>query len=491
MITAAQLYDHVSCPRRVDLDVHGDRERRAELSAFVKMLWQRGAAHEATTLARLPIGAVCLDGLPADARESETFLAMEAGATIIQGGRISADDLLGDPDLLIRRGNGYLAADIKSGRGEEGGDDEQDGRPKAHYAVQVAMYCDILERMGRSYGRVAEIWDIEGRRVEYDLEAARGPRTPSSWWDLYIATREAVRAIHADPLSTRGALSATCGLCHWRAHCAEELGDADDLTLIPQLGRAARDLIGGSVGTVRALAQCDPEAFIEGRRTAFKGVGPDRLRTFAARARLLSTPGARPYLTAPVDLPAAEEEIFFDIEADPMRGLTYLHGFVHRRDGDPASMRFVSFTAEQATAAAERDAFAGAMRHIAEYPGATIYYYSRYERTTYRMLQRRYPEVCSVEEVEALFTPPRSVDLYCDVVMKATEWPTRSHSIKVLAKYLGFAWRDTDPSGAASIEWYHRWLETGDRAVLERIKTYNEDDCIATAVVLDGIRTLR
>ena len=174
-----------------------------------------------------------------------------------------------------------------------------------------------------------------------------------------------------------------------------------------------------------------------------------------------------------------------------MRGLTYLHGFVHRRAGDPASMRFVSFTAEQANAKAEREAFAGAMRHVAEHPNATIYYYSRYERTTYRMLQRRYPEVCSAEEVEALFTPPRSVDLYCDVVMRMTEWPTRSHSIKVLAKYLGFVWRDTDPSGAASIEWYHRWLETGDRAVLDRIKIYNEDDCIATAVVLDGIRSLR
>lgn len=123
-------------------------------------------------------------------------------------------------------------------------------------------------------------------------------------------------------------------------------------------------------------------------------------------------------------------------------------------------------------------------------PGAAIYYYSKYERTAYRKLQRRFPDVCSAETIEALFTSPRSVDLYCDVVMKATEWPVRNHSIKTLAKHLGFAWRDVDPSGAASIEWYHRWIETGDDAVRQRILDYNEDDCRATAVLLGGIRRL-
>ena len=108
----------------------------------------------------------------------------------------------------------------------------------------------------------------------------------------------------------------------------------------------------------------------------------------------------------------------------------------------------------------------------------------------YRKLQARYPDVCGADEIEALFTPPRSIDLYQDVVTKATEWPTRNHSIKTLAKYLGFVWRDTDPSGAASIEWYHRWVETRDPAVKQRILDYNEDDCVATAVLLEGIRAL-
>jgi len=63
-------------------------------------------------------------------------------------------------------------------------------------------------------------------------------------------------------------------------------------------------------------------------------------------------------------------------------------------------------------------------------------------------LQQKYPEICTPEDVERLFEPPRAVDLYGDVVRKATEWPTLDHSIKTLAKYLGFTWRDTHPSGA-------------------------------------------
>jgi predicted RecB family nuclease len=37
------------------------------------------------------------------------------------------------------------------------------------------------------------------------------------------------------------------------------------------------------------------------------------------------------------------------------------------------------------------------------------------------------------------------------------------------SKYLGFAWRDLHPSGAASIEWYDRWAETGDPTIKQRI----------------------
>ena len=100
------------------------------------------------------------------------------------------------------------------------------------------------------------------------------------------------------------------------------------------------------------------------------------------------------------------------------------------------------------------------------------------------------PTVCSHEQLEALFDPTQAIDLYFDVVLKASEWPTQDYSIKTLAKYLGFAWRDTHPSGAASIEWFHQWVESRDPTVRQRILDYNEDDCRATRVLRDGIAAL-
>jgi predicted RecB family nuclease len=196
------------------------------------------------------------------------------------------------------------------------------------------------------------------------------------------------------------------------------------------------------------------------------------------------------YLRAAVVLPVRTVELFFDIEVDPLQDICYLHGIVERRDGKNETERFVYFFAEEVTAASERQCFAKAMDYLTAHQDAVIYYYSKYERTNYRKLQQRYPDVCSAEDIECLFDPARAVDLYGDVVIKATEWPTRDHSIKTLAKHLGFTWRDVHPSGAASVEWFDRWTRQRDPDIKQRILEYNEDDCRATRVLLDGIRAL-
>jgi len=143
-----------------------------------------------------------------------------------------------------------------------------------------------------------------------------------------------------------------------------------------------------------------------------------------------------------------------------------------------------------ATPEEEKKAFADAWEYLQNNRPCSIYYYSKYERTIYRKLQQKYPDICTGDDIEDLFDPVHAVDLYYDVVKKATDWPTIDFSIKTLAKFLGFAWRDTHPSGAASIEWFDRWVKTGDPSIRQRILEYNEDDCIATRVLLDGIKSL-
>lgn len=113
--------------------------------------------------------------------------------------------------------------------------------------------------------------------------------------------------------------------------CTENLVATDDLTLIPELGRPKRDAMLTHLQSVAELAGCNPDGFINGKKTVFHGIGPDTLKKFHTRARLLSTKGSKPVLHTAVQLPGDDLELFFDIEVDPMRGICYLHGFVERR----------------------------------------------------------------------------------------------------------------------------------------------------------------
>ena len=490
MITASILYNLVQCPKRVELDLFGNPAERDQVSPFVEMLWQRGTLYENEVMTSGKLVVLDLSHVEGDEKEKLTLEAVQRGEPLIYSGCISADDLLGIPDLMRRVGEGYVPIDIKSGRGKEGGGDDEDGKPKLHYAVQLALYVDVLERLGYSAGRYGIILDIRGKEVSYDLGAARGVRKVETLWDEYQNVLGTARAIVSQAIVPKGALASSCKLCHWHSGCSKTLRADDDLTLIPVLGRTIRDAMEATLPTVADLASINPDAFITKGKTPFKGVGEDRLRTFHARACLLKDPNAKPYLKAPVALPVSEVEYFFDIEVDPLRDFTYLHGMVERRGGDSTKERFVYFFADEETPSAERDCFAQSIAFLNSEPTATIWYYSKYERTLYRKLQARYPEVCSSDVIEKLFDPVRAIDLYNDVVTKATEWPTNDQSIKTLAKYLGFSWRDTNPSGAASIEWFDQWVRSRDPSLRQRILDYNQDDCTATRVLLDGIRAL-
>ncbi len=167
----------------------------------------------------------------------------------------------------------------------------------------------------------------------------------------------------------------------------------------------------------------------------------------------------------------------------------YLHGFLIR---DPHDVGFIQHYHYVFADGPDEEgaAFGEAMRFLTADPAARIYYYSKYERSSFRALADRHPGIASRDEIERLFHPTRATDLLFDVIMPNTEWPTSNLSIKTLARSLGFTWRHVDASGAASIAWFDEYVRTREPSVKHRILSYNEDDVRASAVVLDGLRAL-
>lgn len=239
MISAAQLYDFVHCPHRIFMDAFGDAGERDETSPFVELLWEQGLAHENAIAEGLTITEDLKLFDLAD-RERETLAAMARREPLIYGGRITAGDLVGEPDLLEWTSIGYVAGDIKSGSGFDG--DESEGKLKKHYAFQLAHYVFILEQLGLATpGRFPFIVYREGRCIAYPLMEPQGVRNITTWWDDYLGALSEIRAMLAQAKKSSPASSAACGLCHWQSSCREALENANDLTLIAELGRSKRN----------------------------------------------------------------------------------------------------------------------------------------------------------------------------------------------------------------------------------------------------------
>lgn len=305
-VTASILYDLVECPQRVALDAFGDATSRDEINAFVRLLWERGTLFETETIANLRLPFVDLSDAADVDRERLTLEAMAKGSPLIYGGRISVGDLLGMPDLLRKEPVGYVPGDIKSGRGKEGGDGDHDGKPKLQYAVQLALYVDILERLGHSAGRRAFVLDVEGEEVPYHF----GNQSGRDLWDRYEKALADARSILAKEMVPIPGYASVCKLCHWHTFCLAKLTAADDLTLIPFLRRSDRDTMRDRIPTIAALAEISPDGFIKGKKTVFSGIGADRFRALHARAALLKAPSPKPYLRRPIGLDVFSLELF-------------------------------------------------------------------------------------------------------------------------------------------------------------------------------------
>ena len=98
-ITASMLYDLVQCPHRATMDLFEDFSKRDPVNPFVQLLWEKGNAFEQEVIEELQVPFVNLRPFSDQEREQMTTEAMVRFDTLIYGGRISADDLLGEPDF--------------------------------------------------------------------------------------------------------------------------------------------------------------------------------------------------------------------------------------------------------------------------------------------------------------------------------------------------------------------------------------------------------
>lgn len=486
----------MQCPHRVWRDIYGPQDEKIkEVNPFVQMLWDRGSQYEKKVIS--DIGSfVDISTGSFEERFKKTKEAMDNGESLIYQGVLIAGEIMGIPDLLKKISDRkYLPVDIKSGIGVEGVDEDagDEGSLKKHYALQIALYADALKRLGYGNNTSGVILDIKGNEVVYDLSQQIGSRTPMSYLDLYERVKNNIAILLENKDSNKPALAGNCKLCPWYTSCKKWVKEQDDPTGLFYVGRSKRDTLSEdiSVNKIDDILNIDVDDILERKKndkTLLKGVGDSILRKMLDRAKIMKVT-KKPVIYGEVNFPEVRYELFFDIEDDPTQEFVYLHGVYER---GPEGERYLDFTAKNISAESEKKAWADFWTYIRSLPkdDFSVYYYSAHEKTTYKRMQKIYSDVISVEEVEEFFSRPKTIDLY-SVVLKNTDWPVGSYSIKELATYCGFSWRDKTPSGALSIQWFNEYIKTGNEEILKRILEYNEDDCKATMVVIDKIKSIQ
>lgn len=499
-LTASKLYDYIQCPHKVWRDIYGPQEEKIqESNPFVELLWKKGIQHEERVVAKL---GECLDlsGGTIDERAERTMVALKNKTSLIYQGVLKYENMLGIPDLMKLMPDGsYMPIDIKSGSAFEDTEEESsdEGKPKLHYIVQLCLYNDLLKKLGYANHNNGKVIDIHYEEVEYNLMDQKGPRDKTTWWENYERIKNEVGMLLSNTVKNKPASSGKCKLCPWYESCNKWCKETNDLTNLFYLGRSYRDRINEDliIENVDELLNLDVEEIMEqkerekksGNNSFLYRIGKDSLIKLINRANILEVT-KKPVVYGVIDFPKVNYELFFDIEDDPTQEFVYMHGIYER---NLETERYIHFTATELSSEAEKIAWAEFWKYIDSLPkdDFAVYYYSHHEKTTYKRMQKLYPDVVTAERVEEFFANPNVIDLY-SIVRDKTDWPVGSYSLKTIATYLKFDWRDQTPSGALSIQWFNDYLEKKDDNILKRILEYNEDDCKATMVIKDEIENL-
>jgi len=258
------------CPARAQWDVLQPCEPRPP-SPFRLRLFRRGDEFEAGVFAQLVElhpDAVAVPATDKDSRENrehQTIEAMKAGAQLILGGRLPADDAgrrTGEPDILVPAPDGgYQAIDVKNhmclttpsgaparcctlvslGFEASAQDPEFSARTHPEDQCQLAHYQRMLEAMGMAAAgpSLGGIIGTEHIVVWHKLDAALEDYDNEFGFRLEIIDAAARHRQDPDvPLLTEPFRSSECADCPWRDWCKPILEEGSgDISLVPRMTR--------------------------------------------------------------------------------------------------------------------------------------------------------------------------------------------------------------------------------------------------------------
>jgi len=495
------------CRHRVYLD-HTHARPEGVVDAGVRQRQADAAAHRqrigALLIHEMPATVQISAAVPVAARVERTLQAAAAGAERIWGPVLPLDveaGRRGRVELLIRHGSGYLPVLVVNHRTTDPGsggrtsglftwdpqiDSTRSIRSHPRDQLRLAHLTRMLQRLGLAAdAQLGGAIGLDGDCiVVHDLAAPSWPGGHSSVqeYDLRFADRLAV--VTGDSL-TQPSRIGECRSCLWWSRCHAELQRSRDVSLVVQ-GAQATLLRDAGISTVDQLAAAFQLP------TGWFGA-PFADAVVLAKAWQGDFSLVR--RTEEVRIQRADVEVDVDMESYLEHG-AYLWGTLLSADGvDPVYRPFGTW--DPLPSLDEGRSFAGfwtwlmTVRAAAADQGKTFAAYCYSEAAENRWLLAsavRFAGMAGVPtevQVREFIGSAQWVDVYAAV--SAAFLCPQGKGLKKVAPVAGFAWRDADAGGEASMGWYRAAVGMDglpeDPTQRQRLLDYNADDVWATKVL--------
>lgn len=480
LITDSLLLDYKRCSRRAFLNIYGDTTQQDPERDFLQKLRQENKRHGVSVLETFysHYEQSYVSGLSWREKAQATEQLMQQGVECIYKGilwidnTLQSNDLseesinilpenyqyLGKPQLLIKQpgeskfGNwSYYPVSIHLGR-----------KAKPEYKLLATFYAQLLAIIQNTPVPTPELIVRPLKHSSVDI---------IQWLPkLQLILDECVTMLGTVQEPEVFISRQRCNLCRWYSYCYKIAQSQEHLSLVPGVTPSRyQSLQEIGVITTESLATAN-------LNTIEEQIGAKLANKLQQQARSLVH--NQPILHPQSQYNPSEKlsnqtiELYFDIEAEPERNLDYLLGVVvvNRLTH---TQKFYPLLAE--TPEEEGIIWRQFLELVNRYDQAPIFHFSDYEKDTIQRLGNLYQTPDS--QIKHLVS--RLVDLH-HCVTTSVILPVENYSLKSLANWLGFHWRDAGVSGDQCVCWYDQWLNTGDRSCLASIVRYNEDDCLAT-----------
>jgi uncharacterized protein len=460
-LSTSALHRLLQCERRLWLGEHR-REESAGQDEHDELLRARGRELEARVAAGIPglVGPVYRSGLAFRDAADATAEHLRAGRPVWQAALRSPDgQRTGVADFVFPAEGGWVVHEAKLSHRPE---------RRADVQLQLSHHAALVE----------ELTGLPVVRIEVTngLGASRAlPRwSPGQYRDT-MARAERVLAGTEEP--TVLLAHSVCRDCPFYHHCWDRAEREGRVEVLSEVDRhAAQALRARGITTIAQAAALDPATLHE------EALRP-RAQRLVAEAR--AHRDQRAVWLADPQLPADRTRVWFDLEGDasgtPAEIPIYLWGLAVEDEAPEA--HFADFAPGGDRVGWERFLARFAALMDAGHDLLLVHWHA-YERQWVDFYLGRYG---APDALAARLRQPR---LWFDLhrtVERCVRLPLRSYSIKSVAPWMGFDWRDPESGSEWSIAQFHRARTTDDpderRERLAAIADYNADDLLAMRAV--------